>query len=35
MNGKDALQLARPNGTLVDVSDQEGIYLLPVSYEDF
>ena len=29
VNGKDALQLAHPNGTLVDVSDLEGIYPSP------
>ena len=29
MNGKDALQSARPNGTLVDVSDLEGTRFTP------
>ena len=32
MNGKDALLLACPNGTLVDVSDLEGA---PLSLRDF
>ena len=29
MNGKDALLSARPNGTLVDVSDLEGSHFRP------